>query len=122
MLPITSLVAALAALFLVGLSLSVSLRRRTVGTDIGTGTDTGLLRRIRAQGNFTEYVPLALILLGLAETRGVAPGLLWTIGALILAGRACHAAGILSGRLPLRIAGMIGTYGSLIVGAATLLL
>ncbi|MEX0408967.1 hypothetical protein ABGN05_25330 [Aquibium sp. LZ166] len=56
MLPVTSAVAALAAVALVLLSVRVSLRRMAVGTRIGTGDDETLLRRIRAQGNFIEYV------------------------------------------------------------------
>ncbi len=72
MLPVTSLVASLAAIALIVLSISVSLRRMKVDTRIGFGSDEILMRRIRAQGNFTEYVPLVLILLGLAEYRGAA--------------------------------------------------
>lgn len=49
MLPVTSLVASLAAIALIVLSISVSLRRMKVDTRIGFGSDEILMRRIRAQ-------------------------------------------------------------------------
>ncbi len=120
MLPVTAFTAALAAVALVVLSVRVSLGRIRAGVRIGFGTDETLLRRIRAQGNFIEYVPLALILLGLAEVRGAGPGWLWTVAGLLIAGRALHVAGILSGRTAFRAPGMLGTYGALLVGAGAL--
>lgn len=118
MLPITGAIAAISALMLVALSLNVSLGRIKAGVTFGFGNDEHLMRRIRAQANFTEYVPLALILIGLAEYRGAAPAALWIIALLLAAGRACHAAGILAALMPLRAAGMLGTYAALVGGAA----
>ena len=85
------------------------------------GDDPILLRRIRAQGNFIEYVPLALIVLALCEYRGVPGNWLYTIAALLVLGRALHVAGMLSGVSPIRASGMLGTYGALVVGAAVLM-
>lgn len=121
MLPVTSIVAALAALSLVALSIAVSLRRKKVGVRLGFSEDPMLMRRIRAQGNFTEYVPLALIVLAIAEYRQAPPVVLWTIGGLLIAGRFLHFAGIMTATTPLSAPGMAGTYGALIVGAITLL-
>jgi uncharacterized membrane protein YecN with MAPEG domain len=120
MLPITGIVAALASVALVALSIPVSLQRMKVDTRIGMGNDPTLLCRIRAQGNFTEYVPLALIALGLCEYRGVPGVWLYTISVLLVLGRALHVAGMLSGVTPIRASGMVGTYGALLVGAAVL--
>jgi len=120
MLPITTMLASVAAVALVALSLSVSFARMKAGVDIGTSDDKRLLRSIRAQGNFIEYVPLAVILCGLAEYRGAGSAWVWTIAGLLILGRAAHAAGMLSGVLPLRALGMLGTYGSLLIGAAAL--
>jgi uncharacterized membrane protein YecN with MAPEG domain len=122
MLPITSLVAALGGIGLVGLSVSVSLRRMKAGTHIGVGDDPALLRRIRAQGNFIEYVPLALILIGLAENAQESAGLVWTIAGLLIAGRLLHAVGILNSVTALRAAGMLATYAALLIGAGVLLI
>ena len=121
MLPVTSVVAALAAATLVALSIAVSLRRKQVGVRIGFGEDPLLMRRIRAQGNFAEYVPLALIVLALAEYREAPAALLWVAVGLLVAGRGLHFAGIMTGRTSLRAPGMVGTYGALLVGAGALL-
>ncbi len=121
MLSLTSITAALAALTLVVLSVRVSLRRKTVGVKIGPSDDVTLMRRVRAQGNFIEYVPLALILLGLAEYRQAPMEALWAIAGLLVVGRGLHVAGILTNRTALSAPGMVGTYGALLVGAGALL-
>jgi uncharacterized membrane protein YecN with MAPEG domain len=122
MLPVTSLIAALAAAALIPLSISVSFRRMKVGTGVGTGDDETLLRRIRAQGNFTEYVPLALILLALAEYRQASEFMLWTMAGLLVAGRGLHYAGMITGSTAIRAPGMLGTYGALLAGAGALVI
>ncbi|MEW9834591.1 MAPEG family protein [Mesorhizobium marinum] len=121
MLPLTSMVAALAAVALFAMSIAVSLRRMKVGVNIGFGDDALLMRRIRAQGNFTEYVPLALILLALAEYRQAPELVLWTIAGLLIVGRCLHFVGIMTGTTALRVPGMVGTYSALLVGAGALL-
>lgn len=120
MLPVTSLVAAASAAALVAISIRVSLARMGAGRQIGDGGDERLLRVIRAQGNFVEYVPMALILLGLLELAGASAGLLWALGGLLAAGRLLHYAGMLAGSTPLRAGGMIGTYLMLLAAAASL--
>ncbi|OJU11336.1 MAG: hypothetical protein BGN86_14780 [Caulobacterales bacterium 68-7] len=117
MLPITSHLAVAAAIALVTLSFAVSLRRMKVGVEVGLGDDVGLLRRVRAQGNFIEYVPLVLLLSGLAEYRGAGPAWLLTVVGLIVLGRASHAVGMLRGSMPLRAVGMLATYGAILAGA-----
>jgi uncharacterized membrane protein YecN with MAPEG domain len=65
--------------------------------DIGDGGNPQMLQRIRAQANFVEYVPLALILLILVETAKIGPG--WLPAAMAVAlvvGRLWHAQGLLS--------------------------
>jgi len=119
-LPITSFVAVIAAVSLVALSIPVTLRRMAVGVGTGTGGDQSLERRIRTQGNFIEYVPLALILLGLAESAGVAAAWLWPSAAALIIGRAAHALGMVRRSTPLRAVGMVGTYTALLVPAAAL--
>ena len=120
-LPVTSVTAAIAALMLVALSAPISLRRRRLRIPSGDGGDAGLQRLIRAQGNFTEYTPMGLILLALVEV-GITPvGLLWTIGLLLVVGRGLHALGLLRGSVAVRALGMAGTFASLIVAAVILL-
>jgi MAPEG family len=57
-LPITSLFAALLALLLFTLTMTVIVTRMTTKTDLGDGDNPLMFRRIRAHGNFVEYVPM----------------------------------------------------------------
>ncbi|TCH96122.1 hypothetical protein EJV46_21305 [Roseococcus sp. SYP-B2431] len=121
--PVTSLYAGLLALLLMLLSARVSLRRRATGTHLGPGEDRRLLRAIRAQANFVEYAPMALLLLLLLEARDLAPGLLHILGGATLGGRLLHALGLSPEpeKLILRQLGMVLTFGALGAGAGLLL-
>lgn len=121
MLPVTSALAALSAIALFGLSLAVSFARMKARVRIGNGEDERLLRHIRAQGNFVEYVPLALILCGLAEYRAAPSGWLLLAAALLIIGRIMHAAGMFLRIWPLQPAGMVATYTALLLLAGLLL-
>lgn len=121
-LPITSLFVALFAIALVALSLPISLRRMKVGVLVGEGADDTLRRRIRAQGNFIEYVPLSLLALGIVEMHGAPTLLIVSIGGTLTLGRALHAIGMLRNVTALRGFGMTLTYVSLCTAAVRLLL
>jgi uncharacterized protein len=121
-LPITSLFAALLALMLFTLTMTVIVTRMTTKTDLGDGDNPLMSRRIRAHGNFVEYVPMGLILLGLNEVSGASAIWLWTIGALLLVGRILHAAGMIFTISPSRVIGMMLTNWSLLIGAVLLLI
>ena len=73
MLEITSLYTALLTFIFFWLSLRVIVYRRGNKVSMGHNGDNSLLKRMRAQGNFIEYVPFGLILLALVEFSG-APG------------------------------------------------
>lgn len=98
-LPVTAVYAALSALLLVLLAVRVIGRRQTARIALGTGGDRDLEQRVRAHANAAEYIPLALILLGLAEGLGAPALALHALGLLLLAGRGLHALH-LSGALP----------------------
>ncbi|MDH6268153.1 putative membrane protein YecN with MAPEG domain [Rhizobium sp. SG_E_25_P2] len=119
--PITSLFAAAFAVALVMLSIPVTLRRIKVGDLVGDSRDEKLQHRIRAQGNFIEYVPLGVITLGLVEAQGAAAWLVFAIGGTLGLGRLLHAVGMLRANAPLRGFGMIFTYLALIAAAACLI-
>ena len=54
-------------------------------------------QRIRAQANFVEYVPMALILLMLVEYAGIGPRwLTMAMGATLVLGRVLHAQGLIA--------------------------
>jgi uncharacterized membrane protein YecN with MAPEG domain len=58
---------------------------------LGEGTDEQLRRRIGAQGNFVEYVPLALIALGLIEAHAAPSWMVLAMGSILALGRLLHA-------------------------------
>ena len=122
--PVTALYAGLLAPLFVLLSLRVITVRRSARTALGDGNDALLLRRMRVQGNFAEYVPLALILLGLAESLGVPAWLLHGLGVALLAGRLSHAFGV--SRVPetfaYRVFGTVSTLAMIAVAALVCLI
>lgn len=119
--PITSVLAAASALALVGLSIPVSMRRFSAKVLLGDGRDQVLLARIRAQANFVEYVPAALIVIGLAEVNGARAWVVWTCAVSLVVGRAIHAFGMLTGaQSKPRAAGMTLTWLALVLGAGGL--
>ncbi len=121
-LPITSIFAAVFAVALVGLSGWVSLRRAAVKATIGDAGDGILRNRIRAQGNFIEYVPLALVCLALVEGGGASAGTMWMLGGALVVGRTLHATGMFGNSIPLRVMGMVLTYATLLSAAGRLTL
>ncbi len=114
---ITPLYAAVAALMLISLSVRVIGMRRRRRVSIGDGEDEILARRIRAQGNFIEYVPMALVLLLLLELGGASAWLLHGLGIALLAGRLVHAWSLAAHNGTGRIIGMGLTFGVLVVAA-----
>lgn len=125
MIPVTSLYAALAALFLIVLSVIVIRHRYRTQTSIG-GNDDKMARAIRVQANFTEYVPMILILMACAELFKGSVYLLHIAGIAMLVGRLCHAYSLMvvepgSKRFQFRMIGMILTFSVLGVLALWLL-
>jgi uncharacterized membrane protein YecN with MAPEG domain len=115
--------AAIFAVMLVALSLRVARTRGEVRVAIGDGGNKILLRRIRVQGNFIEYVPMALILFTFVEIQGWPRWLVHALCLTLLAARLVHAYGV--GQEPenikIRATGM-ATTALLLVAAAGLLL
>lgn len=112
---ITSLYAGLLGLVLIVLSIRVIGARRRGGIGLGDGGDRSLQRRIRAQGNFAEYVPIVLLLMLPAEWQGVASWVLHLVGGCLLVGRIVHALSISrEPEIPVgRVIGMALTFTSL---------
>ncbi|MBE9108539.1 MAPEG family protein [Nodosilinea sp. LEGE 07298] len=82
--------------------------------------DDGLLqRKIRAFGNFVEYVPLALLFLVALEVVGTAHWLLWLLGMALTVGRVAHAWGVIATYGPSigRAIGFFLTWFVYLVGA-----
>lgn len=87
---ITPLYAGILAIWFVILSYRVVQRRDIDSVNLGDGGKPLMLRRIRAHGNFAEYVPIILIMLGLLELSGARPWLLHALGMALLASRLLH--------------------------------
>jgi len=118
---VTPLFAAVAAFMLIWLSYRVVRQRRAKQISVGDANDRILLRAMRAQGNFVEYVPLTLLLMGLAELQGAPLWLVGLLGLALLAGRLLHALGLSQepDNFTLRVRGMYLTIAAL-AGAACL--
>ena len=119
MVTITAAYAAILAVLFVVLSRNVIVIRRRRRIAIGAESDPDLLRRVRAQGNFAEYAPLAIVLIALAEIQGLTSVMVHGLGLALLAGRILHAVGL--SRTPedfrFRVSGMALTFAVLSVGA-----
>jgi uncharacterized membrane protein YecN with MAPEG domain len=119
-LPITMHAAAVLAAMLVLMSLPISLRRRSAKISLGVGDDVTLQNLVRAHGNFTEYAPMGLIILGLLEMAEASSTTLWIVAGLLVVGRIAHAIGMYTMILPLRVLGTGLTQAMLVYGAITL--
>ena len=120
---ITALYAALLALLFLGLSWYVIMYRRSNKISLGDNDDKALRKRMRAQANFVEYTPLALMLMLLTELQGAPAMALHLMGLALLVGRLCHAIGFASTpqKFILRQIGMVLTLGMMLLGALGLL-
>jgi uncharacterized protein len=121
--PITALYAALLVPLFIFLSLRVIRTRRGRKIGIGDGQDTRMLRVMRVHANFTEYVPMSLVLMALAESTGVHTLLLHAAGVALIAGRLSHAFGVSQDveNFTFRVTGMVLTFTVLGVMAAACL-
>ncbi|MEM7709030.1 MAG: MAPEG family protein [Pseudomonadota bacterium] len=106
-LPVTALYAGVLALVLIFLAFSTGAARTKAGVSVGDGGDTALLVAIRRHGNAVEWVPMALILLGLIEANGAPAGLLHGLGGALVLARIAHPLGLHHQPMshPLRLAG-----------------
>ncbi len=93
MLPVTALYAGLFAFGFIWLSIRVVTMRRRYHLALGASHRL-VERAVRAHGNFSEYVPFALLLLALCEMNRLPDWGLHGLGVALLAGRASHAYGI----------------------------
>lgn len=94
MLIVTSIIAAVLTSLFIRLSFAVIGLRRKNKIGLGNGGHEDLERAIRAQGNFAEYVPFGIILIGCLELNGAPWWLVGLPGITLIAGRVIHAIGI----------------------------
>jgi uncharacterized membrane protein YecN with MAPEG domain len=83
MLVTTAVFASILALMFIKLSLGVIALRRKNKVSLGAGGVDALDRAIRAHGNFAEYVPLGLCLIGALELNGAPLEIVGALGLLL---------------------------------------
>ena len=86
---VTPLYTGLLVLWFVVLSARVAnIRRR--GISFGDNGDAAITRVVRAQGNFAEYVPIALLMMGFLEVNRFSIYWLHALGIVLLVARLLH--------------------------------
>ncbi len=117
MLIVTGLYAGLFGLILIWLSVLVIKERYKKHVLFGDKDDFELTLVSRAHGNFTEYVPMFLILLALLESANVSWTILHILGIVFLVSRISHAYSVLNYNVENKTLAFrgIGIVGSLIV-------
>ncbi|MFQ3208396.1 MAG: putative membrane protein YecN with MAPEG domain [Glaciecola sp.] len=113
---ITGMYSGLLGLVFLALSIQVIKVRRKHVVSLGDGNIDGLQKATRAHANFTEYTPICLILLLIAEMTSQAAVFLHVCGILLVYGRIAHAYGLVtkSGASWGRISGTLATFAVLI--------
>ena len=117
---ITALYGALNGILNIILAARVSKARGTHGVSLGDGKadQKALLVAIRAHGNNAEFVPLAIVMLLLAELCGGHPVVLHVMGGLLLLGRIAHPIGLpRRAPNPFRFGGTALTWGVVMAAA-----
>jgi uncharacterized membrane protein YecN with MAPEG domain len=121
MLIVTSIFASLLTIIYIRLAFNVISLRRKNKIPLGNGGFSDLEKAIRTHGNFSEYVPIALILMGCLELNGAPWWLVTLYGITLSMGRLFHAIGIKQEpeSFENRIRGMKFTFSTLIALIAT---
>ena len=109
-------IAAAHGLLMLALAWKVIRFRQTKGVGIGDGGDKAITRAIRAHANFTEWAPLTLLILLVADLRGAGPYVVGALGGALLVGRLVHAIGLSASAGPSwqRLGGMVLTMLALV--------
>jgi uncharacterized protein len=100
---ITAVYAAIFGLFAAALTINVIANRVRLKVEGGDGGVPKMAQAIRAHANFAEHVPLAIILIGLAEMTGVRAWVIYVLGGVLLVARVLSAVGLnrsLAGSMP----------------------
>ena len=119
LLTVTPLYAAVMVVFFVAMSFYVIINRARADTLIGDGGNVDLLVAIRRHGNLSEYMPLALLMMAIAEVLGLGATWLHIAGLALLAGRLIHPFGVNRNGtlLAARVAGVLATVASMLIPA-----
>ena len=124
-LPITALYAGILAIFALVLSARAGGMRGKSGISVlyGEPANMELAERVRVHQNFLEYVPMAVIIMGLIEANGGSSTFLHSMGIVLIIARVAHAIGLKHDNIahPGRAIGAGGTALMTLVAAVYLL-
>lgn len=118
---VTTLYAGILGLLYIALSAYVIKGRFKHEVSLGDAGNNDMIKRVRAHGNFIEYVPLALVLIILAEFEGTSELIIHGLGIFLVIGRLMHACGLLgkNSNSIARRGGMVVTFT--VIAVASLL-
>lgn len=109
---ISATVAAIVIILQLLLMIAVGLHRVKTVTNIGTGEDPELERKVRRHGNLAENAALFIVVLALAELIAVSSSIVMIVAAVFVAARVSHAVAFSS------LTGSHGADGSKVFVAA----
>lgn len=120
---IISTYAALLGLLFFYLSLRTVKLRRKLKIGIGYKENDEMLRTKRVHSNFSEYVPITLLMIYFVEIQEAHYLVVHTLGSMLFIGRMLHAYGVsqLNEKFIFRISGIGLTFTSLIASSIILL-
>ena len=123
LLSIVPIYAATLGLIFVYLSVRVVKQRRSAKVSLGDGDNPALRKAIAVHNNFSQYVPLTLLLIAFVELSHASATITHGLCACLLVGRVAHAYGLAQPVqiMKLRQIGMLLTFGVIIVAAFYLL-
>ena len=111
---ITLLYAGILGLMAIGLGFGAGSIRGKYGIPIGDGGRPDLHVAMRRHGNFIEWVPMILILLGLLEVHGLSHTAMHSMGAALVVSRLMHAIGLKADTIQ-SIPRAIGAGGTILI-------
>ncbi len=116
---VTLLYAGLLGLMAIAVAVPAGRLRGITGISVGDGGNPDLILAMRRHANFIEFVPIALILIGLLEMNGVSANAIHGLGGALVVFRVCHAFGLKGDNMnnPLRGIGAGGSTLLVIVAS-----
>ena len=114
---------AIFGLMFIYLSIRVIKQRRIAKVSIGDGDNPALRKAIAVHNNFSQYVPLALLLITFVELNPASAIITHGLCACLLVGRVAHAYGLAQPVqiMKLRQIGVLLTFGVITIAAFYLL-
>lgn len=123
LLTITPVYAAILGLMFIYLSIRVIKQRRSAKVSIGDGDNPALRKAIAVHNNFSQYVPLTLLLIAFVELNHASAYITHGLCACLLIARVAHAYGLAQPVqiMKLRQIGVLLTFGVIVIAAFYLL-